>query len=110
MNQEAEISRDEILEPLQLTETPRLYDGTVKSEETRNCLFCDFSTRDEDEKVLLHHLYLEHRIVIADATEIKDLTKYLNYWKKEFEGRYIYFDDQQRLNSMKGSFYAFYYF
>lgn len=85
MNQDHEISNDAILEPLQLTETTELCLGNVKSQEILSCMFCDFSTRDE-EKLILHHLYMEHRTVISDVNEIKDLSHYLNYWKHEFEG------------------------
>jgi len=34
----------------------------------------------------LAHLYLEHRLVIADVDDIAMLEDYLQYWEKEFQG------------------------
>lgn len=36
----------------------------------------------------LAHLYLEHRLVIADVEEIALLEDYLQYWEKEFQCKY----------------------
>ncbi|XP_033152314.1 zinc finger protein 277 [Drosophila mauritiana] len=50
------------------------------------CLKCDkvyiFPTDKDD---CLAHLYLEHRLVIADVEDIALLEDYLQYWEKEFQ-------------------------
>ncbi|KAM8713187.1 hypothetical protein ACLKA7_013490 [Drosophila subpalustris] len=50
------------------------------------CLKCNkvfiFPTDRDD---CLAHLYLEHRLVIADVDEIALLEDYLQYWEKEFQ-------------------------
>lgn len=51
------------------------------------CLKCDkvfIFPADKDD--CLAHLYLEHRLVIADVDEIALLEDYLQYWEKEFQG------------------------
>jgi len=40
-----------------------------------------------DKDDCLAHLYLEHRLVIADVEDIALLEDYLQYWEKEFQGR-----------------------
>ncbi|TDG42608.1 hypothetical protein AWZ03_010969 [Drosophila navojoa] len=50
------------------------------------CLKCDkvfIFPGDKDE--CLAHLYLEHRLVIADVEDIALLEEYLQYWQKEFQ-------------------------
>ncbi|KAH8384756.1 hypothetical protein KR093_007520 [Drosophila rubida] len=50
------------------------------------CLKCDkvfIFPADRDD--CLAHLYLEHRLVIADVDEIALLEEYLQYWEKEFQ-------------------------
>ncbi|KAH8234109.1 hypothetical protein KR038_001764 [Drosophila bunnanda] len=50
------------------------------------CLKCDkvyIFPADKDD--CLAHLYLEHRLVIADVEEIALLEDYLQYWAKEFQ-------------------------
>ncbi|XP_059225216.1 zinc finger protein 277 [Stomoxys calcitrans] len=39
--------------------------------------------RDQDD--YLAHLFLAHRLVIADVAEVPIIEKYLSYWRKEFE-------------------------
>lgn len=34
----------------------------------------------------LAHIYLDHRLVIADVDDIADLKGYLEYWQKAFQG------------------------
>jgi len=54
------------------------------------CLKCDkvyIFPADKDD--CLAHLYLEHRLVIADVEDIALLEDYLQYWEKEFQGRRI---------------------
>ncbi|XP_037954658.1 zinc finger protein 277-like [Teleopsis dalmanni] len=53
---------------------------------TIDCLKCDNSytfPRDKDE--YLAHLFLIHRLVIADVEDIACLTDYLLYWQTEFK-------------------------
>ncbi|XP_037716275.1 zinc finger protein 277 [Drosophila subpulchrella] len=50
------------------------------------CLKCDkvyIFPADKDD--CLAHLYLEHRLVIADVEDIALLEDYLQYWEKEFQ-------------------------
>lgn len=54
------------------------------------CLFCDLSlvfpaAKDE----YLAHLFMEHRLVIADVEDIKLLPEYLKCWQKSFNGHHI---------------------
>ncbi|KAH8403755.1 hypothetical protein KR215_002240 [Drosophila sulfurigaster] len=54
------------------------------------CLKCDkvfIFPADRDD--CLAHLYLEHRLVIADVDDIALLEDYLQYWKKEFQGKCV---------------------
>lgn len=84
MDSNNELSQDAILEPLKLTEVA----GTsTQPAQILHCLFCDFTAARDDEKIFLQHLYMEHRTVISDVNEIKDLSRYLIFWKKEFEGK-----------------------
>lgn len=56
------------------------------------CLKCDkvyIFPGDRDD--CLAHLYLEHRLVIADVEDIALLEDYLQYWEKEFQGKLKYF-------------------
>jgi len=52
-----------------------------------NSFFYSFINADKDD--CLAHLYLEHRLVIADVEDIALLEDYLQYWEKEFQGRRI---------------------
>lgn len=55
------------------------------------CLKCDkvyIFPGDRDD--CLAHLYLEHRLVIADVEEIALLEDYLQYWEKEFQSIFEY--------------------
>ncbi|KAI4790589.1 hypothetical protein KUCAC02_034535, partial [Chaenocephalus aceratus] len=61
---------DSILEPLSFPEQPPDAPG-VPGEEPLVCLFCPSSERQKD--VLLKHLLLEHKLVIADVKLIADL-------------------------------------
>lgn len=54
------------------------------------CLKCDkvfIFPGDKDD--CLAHLYLEHRLVIADVEDIALLEDYLQYWQKEFQSKLI---------------------
>uniref|UniRef100_A0A3Q3XEH7 C2H2-type domain-containing protein n=1 Tax=Mola mola TaxID=94237 RepID=A0A3Q3XEH7_MOLML len=48
------------------------------------CLFCPESVPLQQKDVLLKHLLLEHKLVIADVRLIADLPKYMRYWKGRF--------------------------
>lgn len=86
MSDKDSISKDSILESLELSSTSQNVEELEKNEITiLPCLFCDF-TADKDEQEILQHLYKEHRIIISDAKDIRNLNTYLNFWKKEFEG------------------------
>lgn len=55
------------------------------------CLKCDkvyIFPGDRDD--CLAHLYLEHRLVIADVDDIALLEDYLQYWEKEFQSIFEY--------------------
>lgn len=52
------------------------------------CLKCEkvyIFPADKDD--CLAHLYMEHRLVIADVEDIALVEDYLQYWRKEFQGR-----------------------
>lgn len=44
----------------------------------------------DDRDDCLAHLYLEHRLVIADVEDIALLEDYLQYWEKEFQSKFVY--------------------
>lgn len=55
------------------------------------CLKCDkvyIFPGDRDD--CLAHLYLQHRLVIADVDDIALLEDYLQYWEKEFQSIFEY--------------------
>lgn len=72
--------QDSILEPLCFPEPPA--DGTSTpslqdpSTDLLVCLFCPESVRLRQKDVLLKHLLLEHKMVIADVRLVADLPKY----------------------------------
>ncbi|XP_037622305.1 zinc finger protein 277 [Sebastes umbrosus] len=80
--------QDSILEALCFPEQPA--DGTSApslhsvGEELLVCLFCPESVPLQLKDVLLKHLLLEHKLVIADVKLIADLPKYMLYWKGRF--------------------------
>lgn len=52
-----------------------------------SCILCDeIFTLPASEKQLLTHLFMDHRLVIADVNQIADLKAYLRYWKLRFRG------------------------
>lgn len=75
--------QDSILEPLcfpeQLPTAP-----TAPSSELLLCLFCSESVPLLQKDVLLKHMLLQHKLVIADVKLIADLPRYLLYWKGRF--------------------------
>lgn len=69
----------------QKNEKPTIF----KSSETEecSCILCeDRFTLPESEKQFLTHLFMQHRLVIADVNQIADLTGYLRYWRIRLKG------------------------
>jgi hypothetical protein len=86
MDENTNIARNTILEPLRLNPT-----ATTSVEENilLTCIFCDHFEKDDfrtENKIILHHMYMEHRLVISDVHEVMDLKEYLKFWKNEFKG------------------------
>lgn len=53
------------------------------------CLGCSKSFQFNEEKdEYLAHLFLIHRLVIADVQHVAFLHEYLKYWKCRFNGKY----------------------
>ncbi|XP_004931818.1 zinc finger protein 277 [Bombyx mori] len=51
-----------------------------------SCVLCEEKfTFPEREKQFLTHLFMEHRLVIADVNQIADLKEYLRYWRLRFK-------------------------
>lgn len=87
MDKDSNIANNTILEALNLNaESPVA--GKDEAEEVR-CMFCDHSEKSDvknENKSILQHLYLVHRLVISDVQDVSDLYEYLEFWKKEFKG------------------------
>uniref|UniRef100_A0A8C4FDX1 C2H2-type domain-containing protein n=1 Tax=Dicentrarchus labrax TaxID=13489 RepID=A0A8C4FDX1_DICLA len=86
-------NQDSILEPLCFPEQPADGAGAPSVQgpslqgpgtELLVCLFCPESVSLQQKDVLLKHLLLEHKLVIADVKLIADLSKYMLYWKGRF--------------------------
>ncbi|XP_053174879.1 zinc finger protein 277 [Scomber japonicus] len=81
---------DSILEPLCFPEPSADDDPGVPSVQQRSseellvCLFCSESVPLNNKDLLLKHLLLQHKLVIADVKLIADLPKYLLYWRGRF--------------------------
>lgn len=87
MEESTEISKNTILETLSHKS------ATAETQESNEaqlcCIFCENSETfdvNSDNKAILHHLYMEHRLVIADVQDVSDLKAYLDFWKREFKG------------------------
>ncbi|XP_035521769.1 zinc finger protein 277 [Morone saxatilis] len=85
--------QDSILEPLCFPEQPADGAGAPSVQgpsvqgpgsELLVCLFCPESVPLRQKDVLLKHLLLEHKLVIADVKLIADLPKYMLYWRGRF--------------------------
>ncbi|XP_041852240.1 zinc finger protein 277 [Melanotaenia boesemani] len=79
---------DSILEPLCFPEQQPGSSSTPSlqrpSAEMLVCLFCSESVPLLQKDLLLKHLLLDHKLVIADIKLIADLPKYMLYWKGRF--------------------------
>ncbi|XP_049749574.1 zinc finger protein 277 isoform X1 [Elephas maximus indicus] len=76
-------SKDCILEPLSLPESPG---GTTTLEGSPSvpCIFCEEHFPMTEQDKLLKHMIIEHKIVIADVKLVADFQRYILYWKKRF--------------------------
>lgn len=78
---------NEILPALYFSQKPTNSNLKTPEPVQIQCLQCScvyqFPTGKDD---YLAHLFLEHRLVIADVEEIPLLQEYLKYWLKEFTG------------------------
>lgn len=72
--------QDSILEPLCFPEQPADGASTPSLQDPSTdllvCLFCPESVRLQQKDVLLKHLLLEHKLVVADVRLIAHLPKY----------------------------------
>jgi hypothetical protein len=89
MNENTNIALNTILETLSLNPTTS-QDRENEQKTFLVCIFCDHaevkSKVDAENKPILQHLFMVHRLVIADVQEVLDLSEYLNFWKMEFKG------------------------
>lgn len=86
MDENTNIAKNTILETLSLNPTSL---KRTENEEIIFCIFCGYTERNDlraGNKIILQHMFREHRLVIADVQDVSDLAAYLKYWKHEFEG------------------------
>uniref|UniRef100_A0AC11APD8 Zinc finger protein 277 n=1 Tax=Ovis aries TaxID=9940 RepID=A0AC11APD8_SHEEP len=78
-----EDTKDYILEPLSLPESPG---GTTSLEGSPSvpCIFCEEHFPVVEQDKLLKHMIIEHKIVIADVKLVADFQRYILYWRKRF--------------------------
>ncbi|XP_062418819.1 zinc finger protein 277 [Pungitius pungitius] len=76
---------DSILEPLCFPEDATGCSGSAGAEQLLLCLFCPESVPLQQKDVLLKHLLLEHKLVIADVKLVADLPKYTSYWRRRLQ-------------------------
>ncbi|KAL0968584.1 hypothetical protein UPYG_G00268860 [Umbra pygmaea] len=75
--------QDWILEPLCFPERPTADVGSSHhGSEVVTCVLCSHSILLSQKDLLLKHLLLEHKLVIADVKLIADFPRYMQYWKK----------------------------
>ncbi|CAF89879.1 unnamed protein product, partial [Tetraodon nigroviridis] len=79
-----EKGQDSILEPLCFPEQQASSTSPPSLPEALVCLFCPESVPLQQKDVLLKHLLLEHKLVIADVRLIADLPEYTSYWRRRF--------------------------
>lgn len=78
------LTKSEILPALTFQQTPCV--SREDAQRSVDCVKCDKSfvfPKDQDD--CLAHLFLAHRLVVADVHEIALLEEYLKYWRKEFQ-------------------------
>lgn len=69
----------------QKNENPTIF-KSIETEECP-CVLCEEKfLLPESEKQFITHLFMEHRLVIADVNQIADMTEYLRYWRLRFKG------------------------
>ncbi|XP_049634272.1 zinc finger protein 277 [Suncus etruscus] len=78
-----EDSKDCILEPLSLPESPG-GTTTLKGFPSVPCIFCEEHFPLSEQDKLLKHMIIEHKIVIADVKLVADFQRYIFYWRKRF--------------------------
>lgn len=88
MEANTNIAKNTILETLSLRPSTS---ETSKDDEILflDCIFCDHAEKLEvnrENKAILQHMFMEHRLVISDVQEVLDLREYLRFWKSEFQG------------------------
>ncbi|KAM3965659.1 zinc finger protein 277 [Aphomia sociella] len=67
----------------QKSESPSIFKNDEHTE--CSCVLCEVVfVLPACEKQLLTHLFMEHRLVIADVNQIADMNEYLNYWSLRF--------------------------
>ena len=80
--EDTNIPTNSALEPLSFPENFSDHErrGIRNSDCNAPCMFCDRMFKDTEGKndELLHHLLLEHQLVIADVSKIPDLKRYVN--------------------------------
>uniref|UniRef100_A0A182WQN0 C2H2-type domain-containing protein n=1 Tax=Anopheles minimus TaxID=112268 RepID=A0A182WQN0_9DIPT len=84
-----ETSKTTIIGPLNFAKESSTDPPTsLVNERTVPCMFCtnvyDFHSPDSGADQLLAHLYLIHRLVVADVKEVACLPSYCYYWKDKF--------------------------
>lgn len=86
MDEATAIAKNTILETLSLKSASA--DSHEKAESLFCCMFCNHTENENkyDNKAILQHMFMEHRTVISDVQEIRDLKEYLEFWKNEFKG------------------------
>ncbi|XP_059048721.1 zinc finger protein 277 [Achroia grisella] len=68
----------------QKCDSPTIFKSDERTES--RCVLCDeIFILPTFEKQLLTHLFMEHRLVIADVNQIADLNGYLQYWRHRFK-------------------------
>ncbi|CRK89047.1 CLUMA_CG002481, isoform A [Clunio marinus] len=89
MEESSKIAKNAILEALNFNISSSKSKRDIVENKFFNCIFCEHVEQHQinsSNKAILKHLYMEHRLVIADVEDVFDLQEYLNYWKKEFTG------------------------
>lgn len=88
MDEDTNIAKNTILETLSFSPAPTNSSGNCENS-LLSCMFCDHTENQDfrnENKVILQHIYMQHRIVIADVQDINELKEYLEFWKNEFKG------------------------